>query len=450
MTTTSTTADFSGSSYGRVRTCPGSAVLPRFAHVGPGEPGNAIHEHMALRVTHGIDFAVEQLGAICARWELGDQETGIVIARCKGFEWTPPRGAWPEVALCLFEDGTVRRIKGGRGRYELPAGGVFPMTIDALWSEPEPLEWPEDARPWSDKPVDLAMAPRCPPGSTLWVLDLKSGQDRHVAPVEHNAQAHAGALLGARWTGAARVVPAICYVRKGPGDWDVPERDGKTVAFGFEELSAIETEILRTRTRVQQQRLRLVRGEPLELVEGSHCTYCDARAACPAKTAMVKAILDDPQPMRPVPLAPDQARRGAEMIPQLEGLVRYLKDALRAHVDASGEAIDLGDGNVWGPNLHEKTVIDAAKAVDALLEVGVPAARAGAAVKVEITRAAIEAAVKDAQLGKIAPSVRRVFAILQENGGLSKRPEIWYSAHRAPPLELPPLRVIEGGDDGAD
>ena len=64
-------------------------------------------------------------------------------------------------------------------------------TIDAMWSEPAPLF------------VDNIEQTTCPPGSTLWVVDWKTGIENNVPPPAKNWQLRASAV---------RVMPNDAFV----------------------------------------------------------------------------------------------------------------------------------------------------------------------------------------------------------------------------------------------
>src|SRR5580658_5874186 len=169
----------SGSMLPIVSRCAPAGILPRVHHDNPkGDSGSAMHEHVLVdRLVYGIDGAIARIPALAKKWDLDDRDTGFLKWRCKTFEWTPPRGAVTEIALGFCEDGSGVRVKGGKGDYpNLPPEVILPTQIDALWAEPDPLV------------VDESGKVTCPEGSTLWVVDLKTGKDQYVEDVEHNAQ----------------------------------------------------------------------------------------------------------------------------------------------------------------------------------------------------------------------------------------------------------------------
>lgn len=409
-----------GSSLGHAEKCAAAAVLPR---VGTDIPqaafGSAGHEHVQMRAELGVDAAMEQLPQVAARWKLTEAQTGALTALCRKFEWVPPRGALAEVALCLMEDGSVRRIKGGRGQYDLPEGGLFAMTLDVMWTEPAPLPRVEP--------------PRASAQSLLWVVDLKFGADHNVPPIAQNAQALAAAVLAGRWTGAQRVTPGILFVRPGKGDWDVLDH-----WLGPEQLDELHAQLVDTLKRVREQGRKLAAGEWLDYTEGPHCEYCPSQAHCPAKTALLQRYLGSP--MQPAQLGelgalqPEQASALAGWLPQAERFLKQVKTALVTHVKANeGAPIDLGDGKLWGPHPVVKTAIDARKALPVLT------AQLGAAAAMEafrVSRGGVESVLRDTPSDEpLAARMRQIMGQLAKAEALTKEQEIWWSAYRADALE---------------
>jgi hypothetical protein len=411
-----------GSSLQRAQACAGAAVLPAVAReTSWSASGSAGHEHLALRLLLGVDEAMAQLPQICRRWQLDEREEAILTAKLRAFEFIPPRGARAEVPLALFEDGHVERVDGSHGEYAVPAGAIFAMTVDLLWTEPEPLVI---QRGW-----------HCPPGSKLWVVDYKLGEETYVHAVEDNAQALAGALLAARFTGALAVVPALCFVRPGRGLWDQPEAYLDEPA-----LADVEARLHHTHQRILAARAAYLAGEQrflTYLTEGAHCDFCPAALSCPAKTLQLKMVLagDDDLLVRPdeVAITPVQAQRLALALPQLNQFMRQARKALEAYVAAAGP-IPLGDGNKWGPYDHTSQVVDPRQGVRRLAEeIGERAARG--ALKVELGKGAMEAAIKQVHAargldGQVSRTFRRVLARLHEDGAITEEHETWWGPHK--------------------
>jgi hypothetical protein len=420
-----TSAYVSGSRLQRTQACPGSAALPVFGHESEkADVGSAFHEHNRDRTLLLPGDAAARIGQHAEAWGLSEKAAGILAARARNWEWHPPPGTLAEIPLGLLEDGTVVRVEGGKGVYTGPRSMRVATSVDFFWSEPTPL-------------YREGEHVRCPADSILWGVDLKSGKDTWVAPVERNLQALCAAVLPALWTGARRAVPAIVFPSKGPGTWDVPPAplDEAGILAGRDLLLEIAA-------RANEQRARYAAGRPLKLVEGAHCAYCDSESYCPAKLATLKAILDSPDPFAGIELTDDEASRLAELLPSFERIARMTKAALGAKVTASGRPVRLGDGTVWGPHEHPKKKIAPWVAFQALKAV-VGDEHARTALTVEISDASISRAVKafHAETGverQVAPTVRAIFRDVILAGGISTESETWWERYRpsAPAPEL--------------
>lgn len=440
----------SGSAMSAAINCPASAVLPRILGTAfaATKIGSALHEHVRHRNLYGIQVAVEKLPELAHRFELDEDESSLFIARAKAFEWNPPRGSVAELPLCLFEDGRVGVVKGGKGVYELPPDALLPAQIDLFWAEPTPL--------YRDGGRVV-----CPPDSTLWVVDFKSGREDYVAPAERNAQALAGGVLASKYTGAKRCLAGIVYLRKGQGIWDIPD-----YPLDSEGLARVEALLRDAILEVRLQRQRHAAGLPLVYREGMHCNLCRARHGCPAHLATLKSWLSDLAPIEPGALNDSQVQRLAELAPALTRFAASAHQALRAHVEMSGAPIHLSDGRVWGPHSKAGTAYDPTIALEALsAELG-DAELARAAIKTTITSASVERAIKLAHekrgiSRKKSEATRRFFARTKDLGGVRTYTKVQWGVHKPKPT-LPPAaerlaRIaalqgipIEGDDDDAD
>lgn len=425
----------SGSSLQRCSACPGSAALPRWGAVNVrADMGSAFHDHLRDRSLYPIDDAMHRIAEHAARWGLDDKLAGILAARARAWDWTPPPGAMGEVALGLFADGTVEVVTGGRGSYaarpERAADLRVATRIDMFWAEPHPLL----------PPSAPGAAPRCPSESLLWGMDLKSGSDTWVSPIERNLQALAAAVLPALWTGARYAVPAIVFPTPGPGTWD-------TLAGPLDRDSILRGRdlLLDVAAKANAQRERARRGLPLALVEGPQCEWCDSRDACPKKLALVRALLGAEDVFTGVRLTDDQAAALADLAPFLKHLSARAEAALRSHAVARGSPFPLSDGNVWGPHDDPRKVIDPRIAYNAVAEV-VGNDAAWSALKV--SEAGISRVVKEAheQLGverQVASTVRAIFREIIIEGGKSEVPRTRWGRHKAHAPALPPSARAE-------
>jgi len=253
------------SGLGHVAACPGSAALPRIRREGTrGAPiGRAIHAMVDDRINGRLDTH----NGIAFAHGLDADDAGRLSFLATHLQLPVPAGALAEVPLGYFPNGSTRRIEGGAGEYT-DVGQLLSGTLDAMWAEPA----------WLPTPFDhLLDLPLCPPDSTLWIVDWKTGDEENVVPIERNWQLRAGALMAARWTGARRVIPAICYinaaecaeaVREGrpyTGRWEVG------AVLDAAALDAIEVELraVLARARGEEDVLRGGEGDGQHIGNGS-------------------------------------------------------------------------------------------------------------------------------------------------------------------------------------
>jgi hypothetical protein len=418
----------------RLLRCPPSDALARTDEENDRQiAGSCGHEHMHQRAELGVDEAMRELPALCKRWGLDERETTFLSARLRNFEWVPPAHSIGELALALFEDGRVERTTGGRGRYpELDPGGrlegaLLAGQLDVMWSEPEPLDLSDPAHP------------RCPRGSALYVADYKFGFDAHVDPVEVNLQAHANAVMAARWTGARFVVPVVLFVKPPQGDWDSP-----AVAWGPREIAVAEARVRATLAKRREQIDRLVAGDELDgFVEGEWCTFCPGKLSCPAKVSMMRRTADLAVVKAPFELTDEEAAWWALRITQIEGHVNRAREYLKARVDETGKNIDLGNGLEWGPVPAPTSRILAHVALP-ILDAEIGASKLDDVAR--ISRKSIESAVREmhAQHGikrQLSKTMGRIMSQIKDAGGLLKEEGEQYKAHR------PSAELDEGPDD---
>jgi hypothetical protein len=322
--------------------CPGSTVLPRIGSTGTkSDMGSALHEYNAISGEQGKHAADTLLDDIADRWNLDGKDRASFVARAKSLDLGIPDGAMYEVSLCMRADGSVETVRGGRGDYQIPEDAIVAGTLDIIFATPEPIQ----DESW------------CPRDSVLWTPDLKTGDDSYVAPIARNWQARASALLGARWTGAEAVVPAIVYPSADGGTWDVPTEHGRPIPLRRKELAQIEQDIRELHAKVSEQVERMSAGKTPKLTTGAHCTYCPARAGCPAHTSEVRAVVANSHGLTSGPLTREQAAKAAGLIGPARAALKTMEDALRAHVEAFGP-VELPDGKVYGPHPSTDTSFD--------------------------------------------------------------------------------------------
>ncbi len=441
------------SELGRLGKCPASAALsPRVGgESDASNEGNAGHEHFEDRIALGIDAAMARIPDVARRWFGNDErEAAFFAARMRKLEWSPPAGSFGEVALCMFEDGRVERTSGGKGHYpELEPGGrhegaILAGQLDAMWSEPEPLDLTDPEHP------------RCPPGSYLVVPDWKFGEAAYVEPVESNLQAANNAVMAAKWTGARRVLPAIVFMEPPQCVWDVPMRDDAAFAWGPRELADAEARVRDVRRRV----LLAIEAEKAGLLtgfnEGSWCAFCPGKHSCPAKIAMMRSTAAI-APTKRGPVTVDELRWWAERLPQIESHVRLVRELMKEHVDQTGQPIDLGHGLAWGPKPSKRDkliphvalpIITAELGADKLDEL------------VSVSKSAVEAVVKKDHEAKGIKRQRskvmgRLLGEIKKANGIRREVGVEYGVYR-PTHQLPggdnedlEGEVVDGDEEGA-
>lgn len=399
--------------------CPGSVVLPQFQHVGTSAGGSALHQYLDVKVRRGAAAAEREIVDIAERWELDDGEREEFERTARRFEPSIPEGAISEVPLVMLADRTVQLVVGARGEYDAPPDAIIAGTIDLLWSEPDPLIVERDG----DGRVVSAC---CPRGSVVVALDWKSGEDQWVAPSRVNWQVRAGALLAARWTRAASAVAGICFIRPGPGLWDMAP------AMGTDAIARVETALVEQAQREQDEAARATEGKPPRLTTGAHCDWCPSRPLCPAHVAEARALatLDSPSTLA-ASLTDEQAAHLAGILSTVRRTIEKVDDALRARVQATGQKIRLPDGRVWGPEATTRDAIDPRVAIDVLTdEIGGEAALSACSMSASSIERAIKKAHEEAGLSrKVAPTKRRVLDAARAAGGIVAVPSERWGIH---------------------
>jgi hypothetical protein len=435
---------FSGSSHGKARLCPGSTALPKGAFENPkADPGSALHEHLADRVNLGTQGAFSRIQEVALNWELDEGETRIFEARCRTFNYHPPRGALAEVPLALLSDGRVVRVEGARSVYQAPPETILPITIDLIFAEPEPLVCNEDG------------SVKCPEGSVLWTPDYKTGRDEYVDPVEYNRQALDSALIAGKFTGARLVMPAICLVRRGEGEWDVRrDAQGNAKPYTMDELAWLEQEIRETHEACVEQESRYAAGEPLRLVEGLHCGWCGARDSCPAKLAMIRSVVTGElqAPSRSAgPLTVEHAAQLAQIKPQLQRWLAKADDVLKTFADEHG-AIPVGEGRVYGPHEVEEDEIHVEAAIPIVAaEIG-PKFAQKAVRPASMSKTALNDAIRDSLEAsgvkrQGAATQRRVYAKMLASGALGKVKKVKYEVYKLAPKPAEAVPEVTGTEE---
>lgn len=193
-------------------------------------------------------------------------------------------------------------------------------------------------------------------GDVVTVMDLKTGQGDTVHPMR-NWQLRFGALTAARRAGVdnARLGLLLAPPGRTPR-WQWSYLD----AFGLQEV-AVDLE--RLAERIGWARKAVEQGKTPRLTVGEHCDNCKARHGCPARVAMAKRLIGEPEQVvmdLKMMLTPESAAIALGRWKAAKKALDEVGSALHAY--SKEFPIVLGNGMLWGPQSKEREVIDAEKA----------------------------------------------------------------------------------------
>lgn len=378
-----------GSKLDCVGRCPTAAALPQIESFpeddgkNPRAKGTGVHRFLELAAEVGRDAALEQV----------DEEWRPLCAEIQMERLTRQLACSTEVALAYnWRADTARRLFPiERRAYEIDESCEVAMRLDLVGVSDDAVyigDW-KGPHAWLPRPQD-------------------------------SYQLGTGAVAAARLFGRSRAVLEYIRIRD----------DGKPLKFDAE-LDVFGLEAAAERVRAAMQAVELVRGviaagQVPNVTEGPWCRYCNARASCPAKTATIRQLVLDTQPIPfKQALTPESAARAYAMYFPMKAALKQVEGALYAYAkldpifvreeeDGSqrwfGELIRPGNEEIDGPIAH------------AVLTQLYSGEVANASVEYTATKTAIGAAVRAALPAgeKLAPALRTVYAAIDKRGGLHK------------------------------
>lgn len=325
----------SGSRIHRVWKCPASAALPQIDSEDEPSPardrGSKIHAFLERVGAVGRDQALA---------ECGDAELYPLLVSIDT-DALPVHLACEVAYAWNWKTGKARELGRGIGRnYELtaapPTDDEIPATLDLV-----------------------GYAPR-----VGYVGDYKTGHSRLPAP-DRNGQLLLGALCVQSVHGCDECVVELIHLHR-DGDH---HRVRRTVDSW--ELGAFAAELGAAMGQVEHWRAEYEAGREVSAREGSHCDHCPAFNACPAKTALIRAI---PRELTAIGVSQELDERGkfvmhggaitASNASAIWMLLERLQDVIdRAKQEVCGIAavageIALPDGRVIGRLQTERRVLD--------------------------------------------------------------------------------------------
>lgn len=378
-----------GSQLDRIVRCPSSGALPQVVTAESDDPaperGTAIHRFLERVPEIGRDAALaetdEQWRGICADVELGKLADQLKLSR--------------EVAVAYNWRADTARL-------------LTPIAPRAYDIDPE---------------CEIAMTPDLVGvgRGAVYIGDYK-GPHAWLPEPESSYQLGAAAVAIARLHGATRAKVEYIRIR----DDGSPRKFWADLdVFG---LDAAAERIATLLGGMPARRAALLAGEVPDVVQGRWCRYCPASQHCPAKTALIRNVLGDPQPIPYLqPLTPTSALRAYQMLRPAKDALKQVETALAMYAkltpilleteeDGSeryyGELRRPGNEELDGPITH------------AVLTELFDGEVANAAVTIDVTKAAITSAIRptvQAAGQKISQATEHVYALVRQRRGARRR-----------------------------
>ena len=370
----------SASALDRSFACPASQALPRVRSSGPwAERGQGVHDFIVTAQLKGRDLALEELDPEASHYQL-----------CVNLPLDQmPQGGRLEASFAWNWQTRTARFLG--------------VNLDRQYDAYDIL--PEEFVGTTD--LDGAV------GDLAVVIDWKSGF-KHLGPPEQSGQLRFGALAVAGVRGLDRARVSFWYLRDDGGfREDFAELNALDLADFADELEELVE-------RIQRAREIVAAGKLPTVSEGPWCDYCPALASCPAKTALARAMVTEPQLLleRLGTLTPADAGIVYERIKAFEQIAKRIKDGIRSM--ATLEPIPLSGGKLLREVSWPNTVIKQEVAYKVIAEKYGPDV-ADQACPRDVTQASIERAVRSAtvkQKKPTAPAVRELLREIEQAKGL--------------------------------
>jgi len=343
--------------------CGGSLVPPQVSVDPISMPaglGSAVHEAMALLVDDD-QVPWDQLPAIAERWHVDPVELRILVAMSAKV-WPMIRSRFPraltELALSCEIPGTDIRLTG---HVDLVSGGENQTDVE--------------------------------------VGDWKTGHK----DADYREQVLAyGVLVMLDDPAIERVRVSVIWLR---------------------EAEVEEYQLDRAGAQAWLARLRALTEWDGTYRPGGHCAHCKRSHECSAANALVRrdvaTLLDlDQMVLDLANMPPVQIVELAKRASRLEKIAASVRDAIKAHVEASGGDIDTAEGRLL-IQVEKRTVLDTVKSWPVLEAAGFGDEDFGACTAVSLSKAKDVVASK-AGRGRGAAAVRTLTAALEEAGAVAQ------------------------------
>jgi hypothetical protein len=375
-----------GSSLQRVMACPASETLTHVHSTNEfAEAGNARHLYLQHVEKVGMDAALDMVPAeyrgMCEAIDLDGLPTNLATEVAFAWNW---------------QTGEARELGRGLDRdYSSCGPHEVAGTIDALGVA-------EDS---------------------VYLGDYKGFQP---VAAKDNAQLLFAAMCSAKVYAKDAAILEIINIRHG-SNWR------SNAGVDVFDLADFETRLRHTMISVAA----LQAGQRASFNEGEHCRYCPGFQSCPAKTALIRAMVNGDEATRvemTVPLSPETATLAYQQLRAMEALVKRARDIVYAY--ASERPIQLGDGRVFGSRVKPGNERLDGDVVYGVLRNHLGQSAADVAVERKATKAGIARAVKHAKTqgtatGTLKAITGAIMENVESNGGVTRRPTTTIDEHRA-------------------
>ena len=344
----------SGSTLDRVVKCEASAALPQIVDDEDNDAkdrGHAVHRFLERVPVIGREAALAEIEEkhrnLCADIELAKLADRLSLSR-----EVPIAYNWVADTARLLE-------RDDRGRLLVDRSCEVALVVDLMGA--------------SDRSV--------------YAGDYKTGYGWLPDP-DRSFQLGGAAVAAARLFGARRAHVEYLRIRD---DGTVRRKYAELDLFALDEIAG---DIATAMTRARALRLKVLDGFVPNVVEGPWCKFCPARQHCPAKTALIRHVLGDPQPVPyTAPLTPEIAVRAYEMLKRAKEGLKDIESAIYAYAKTTPMFLGYEEDGVterwFGEYSREGNDVLDGKVVHRILTARYGGDEANKAVTMESTKKAI-------------------------------------------------------------
>lgn len=253
-------------------------------------------------------------------------------------------------------------------------------------------------------------------GDVVYIGDWKFGNS-WIAPVASSFQLRAAALCAMRVFGKSKAVIENIICREGRA----PFRDRAEVDL-FELEATFEPLIHRAWSQYQTAKLLRKNNTTVDVVQGDHCRYCNARFTCPAKTALAVRVGQGKELSTYQSTLPLSRKDAADAYIKAKAMIAWLTENVLGvcHAMASEEPLELADGRVLGEvsKPGNERLDGAVVRREVLKAAGTKAAEL--AITTSATKSSVKRALKEVGTPGYTRVAEDIFEAVRKAGGASR------------------------------